>query len=130
MWLDVVTRAMPIPASMVTTERKAWRLIAIVSLVPAVSYLLILALALIAEVHAPVIWLLGNIFSGPWGIPFLWLLVIGGPVVSVIGNLILQLSPQQGNHHDKVCGVIAWIVLVVCSATCLPFPWIMLVGAD
>jgi hypothetical protein len=118
-------------ASKAMSERQTWRILTIVSLLPAVAYLLILALAVVFEVLGPASWLVRDLLNGTWSIPLLWLLVIGGPIISVIGNLILQLSPEAGRSSSTgLIGIIAWILLLLCLTTCLPFPWLFFVGTD
>ena len=120
---------MLILAPQTTGERTIWRVIAIVSLLPAAAYLLLLALTLVLNDSEPARWLLGDMLEGPWAIPLFWLLVVGGPILAVIGNLILQLSPKPGHSGIGVFGLIAWIMLVLCVVTCLPFPWLLFVIA-
>lgn len=105
-------------------EGRAWRILTVVSLLPAVAYLVILMLALLG-VPGPASWLVEGLMAGPWSVPLLWALVIGGPVIGVIGSLILELSQRSGISFGSVCGVIAWILLVLCLVTCVPFPWIL-----
>lgn len=100
------------------------------SIVPATAYLGLLAATLVLNDSQPASWLLGDIVDGQWGIPLFWLVVVGGATLSVIGNLMPQLSPRLGSSSTGVFGVIAWVVLVLCLVTCLPIPWLFFVVAD
>ena len=105
-------------------------MVTVISLLPSVAYLMVLALAVMFEVYGPAAWFVEETIDGPWGIPLLWLLALGGPIISVIGSLILQLPSDSGQRHGGVVGLIAWVLLLMCLISCLPFPWIFLVAAD
>jgi hypothetical protein len=110
-------------------DRCLWQTVRIVCLVPAIMYLLLLALALIGA-DGMARWLCSWALAGVWSVPMLLLLSLGGPTLSVIASLILRLD-SRGSHAGKdIWGMVAWMVLLLSLCTIVPFPWLFMVAAD
>jgi hypothetical protein len=111
-------------------EERAWQAITIVSLVSPSLHLVLLLLAVPFGVSAPAVWVAENLLISGSAITVIWLLLVGGPLVGVIGSLILGLWPQSGLSVGKVCGGIGWTLLLLGMGTCFPVPWILFFAAD
>ena len=110
-------------------HRWLWQTVRIVGLVPAIMYLLLLALALVGA-DALARWVCDSALAGAWSVPILLLLSLGGPTLSVIASLILRLDSQCNAAGKDIWGMVAWMVLVLSLCTIVPFPWLFMVAAD
>lgn len=124
-----MAHAPPTSGPKATPAQRLWEIAAVVSLLPAAAYFVVLMLALILGAVGPARWLVEHLLDGVWAIPMLWAFVIGGPIVSVISSLILGLSERPGFTVGKVCGVCAWTLLVINLVSCVPFPFIIGIGS-
>ena len=88
-----------------------------------------LALALVGA-EGPARWLCDSALAAAWSVPLLLLLSLGGPILSVIATVILQLDSRLSHKGWEVWGMIAWIVLLLSMCTIVPFPLLFMVGAD
>lgn len=107
-----------------SSELRAWRAISIGAMLPGLVHLLVLVVALAGLVE-PAIWISGHLLDGPWSVPLLWTFVIGGPLLSVIASLMLELWPGKTRPVGTAFGMLAWALLIVGLVTTLPLPWIL-----
>jgi hypothetical protein len=98
---------------------------AIIAVLPSSGHLLALALALVG-ITDPAIWIANKLSVGPWSVPLLWALVIGGPLLSVLMCLTLEVQHGKMGTLGRKIGMLAWAVLIVGLATTLPMPWILI----
>jgi hypothetical protein len=103
---------------------RVWQAIATVAVVPGIVHLMVLSAGAAGMVN-PAIWISGHLLAGPWSVPLLWILVIGGPLVSVIAGLTLELWRGTTGSVGRACGMFAWAMLIVGLVTTVPFPWIL-----
>jgi hypothetical protein len=99
------------------------RIFVLFCLLPGAAYFVILILALFG-ILSPARWLVG-LLSGIWSVPLLWLAVIGGPMLAVIGSLILSTGQRSGRRVDRICGGAAAMLLILNLLSCIPFPFIL-----
>ena len=92
-------------------------------LLPGVAYFIILMLALVGIV-GPARWLAG-MFSGAWSIPLLWVVLIGGPLLSAIGTLILGTGHRIDRRLDRIYGWASVMLLFFNLISLVPFPFIL-----
>ncbi len=110
-------------------DRLLWQAVRITCLVPAVLYLLLLALALVGA-EGPARWLCDSALAAAWSVPLLLLLSLGGPTLSAIATLILRLDSRCSHSGRDVWGMVTWMVLLLSMCTIVPFPLLFMVGAD
>jgi len=106
-------------------ERYGLRFIVLSCLLPAAAYFVILILAMVG-IRSPAGWL-AETLSGSWSVPFLWLVVIGGPLLSSIGTLMLTTTGRPLCRFDRICGWVAVALLFLNLISCVPFPFILAV---
>ena len=130
MLMDEMTSTIPKVVAKEGMNRIAWRTIAVLCLMPAGAYLLLMSVTLALGDPKFASWVLGDIMDGQWSIPLFWLVVIGGPLLSIITTLIVQHSPTRERVRPNLLGIVAWVILVLCLVTCLPWPWLLMVVED
>ena len=113
-----------------TKQRKAWKAVSIAGLIPGIVYIALLILALGFRIEAPARWIFNLFWEGPFTLGLVWILTIGGPLISVIANLVLQLPPPPKRKRTDNKGMVIWIVLLLCIFTTFPFPWLILLFTD
>jgi hypothetical protein len=109
----------------IATSVRAWRAFAILAVLPSLAHLLVVSLAVLG-VTAPAAWVSSCVLGGPWSVPVLWALVIGGPLLSVIAGLMLELWPGRERHFGRFFGMCSWVMLIIGLVSTLPLPWILL----
>ena len=110
-------------------DRWLWQTVRIVCLVPAIMYLLLLALALVGA-DGLARWLCDSALAAAWAVPMLLLLSLGGPTLSVIASLILRLDSRCSHAGKDIWGMVAWMVLLLSMCAIVPFPWLFMVAVD
>ncbi len=128
--LDAMTSATLTAKTETSLEKRAWQMIAIVSLVPACLHLVLFLLAAPFGVSGPAVWVAENLLVSGSAILVIWLLLVGGPLMGVISSLILGLWPQSGLSVSKVCGGIGWTLLLLGMGMSFPVAWILFFAAD
>jgi hypothetical protein len=86
----------------------------IAALLPAFGYFVTAMLGLLFDNLRPVRWLAEELsdLAGAWSIPLLLMLAIGGPVLGVMGSLVLGIENRSTARLHSLCGGIA-VALVV-----------------
>jgi hypothetical protein len=93
-------------------------------MLPAVAHLVILSLAM-GGVIGPAVWISDRLLVGTWSVAVLWAVVIGGPLLSAIAGLTLELWPGETRLLGRACGLFACALLILGLITTVPFPWIL-----
>jgi hypothetical protein len=101
------------------------QILSILALVPAGAYAVSTVLTLTAGSSAPTEWLRDLFAQSAGAIFVIWAVLLGGPVLSLVANLTLE-RPGQRAPFQKVCTIIAWMLLLWCLVTTVPFPWFFL----
>lgn len=101
-----------------------WQAIWLGLLVPAVVHFLVLVLAVV-RISQPAVWVSKHIPSTAWAVPLLWLLVLGGPLLSVLFALMFELGQGKSRAFGGKWGMFACAMLIVGLVTSLPMPWIL-----
>lgn len=104
-------------------QNRGLRVLIRLSLLPGTAYFIIMMLALFG-VPGPARWLVG-ILSGIWSVPLLWALVVGGPLLSAIGSLILSTRHPSNCRLDRVFGGAAAVLLLLNLLSWIPFPFLL-----
>ncbi len=94
------------------------------ALLPGTAHLAILTAAG-AGIVDPAIWISQHLLTGPWSVPVLWTFVIGGPLLSVIAGLTLELDQGRTRMVARAGGWFAWALLIVGLVSTLPLPWLL-----
>lgn len=102
-----------------------WRIIAVIAPFPAILYLCVLGIGAIG-ITDPAIWVSNQLFGPTWAPPFLLVFVLGGPVMSIIADLILELRHEKERPPRRVRWLYAFVLLVAGFVTTVPVPWIFL----
>lgn len=107
-----------------SSSAKPWQAVAIVAVLPGMAHLVVVTMGLVGIV-SPAVWISDHLLVGTWSVPVLWTLVIGGPLLSVLARLTLELWEGQTRSAATVLGLIAWVLLIIGLVTTLPLPWIL-----
>lgn len=108
-----------------SSPTSAWKLGAVLAMLPAMAHLVILSLAM-GGVTSPAVWISNGLLGGPWSVPVLWALVIGGPLLSIVTSLMLELWPGRARQFGRFFGMCSWVMLIIGLVSTLPLPWILL----
>ena len=110
-----------------TLEREGseLRIFTLLCLLSGGAYFAILMLALLGFLP-PARWLAGML-SGTWSVPLLWGVAIGGPLLGVLGSLILSSGHRSAGRFDTFFGGIGVVLLILNLISCVPFPFILAV---
>jgi hypothetical protein len=112
-------------------ERRFWMVVTIAGLLGPMVHFFVFAIWLVAGVREPATWLAEKVYAAdPLAIPVLWVMVICGPIMGLIGSLILGLWERPGFTIGKLCGAFAWFLLLFGFLSALPGPWILLALED
>lgn len=107
-----------------SASARQWQTVTLVAVLPGVIHFLLLALAM-AGIVDPAVWVAEHLLAGPWSIPMLWLFVIGGPLISVLTSLTLELQQGKACSFGGAWGMFGWAMLILGLVTSLPLPWIL-----
>jgi hypothetical protein len=108
-----------------------WLSISVVATVlPALAYFATLTLGMFG-ILGPARWLFDALCGPLWFMPLFWLLVIGGPMLSAIGSLMLTERHGTRSRLERGCGWMAIGLLILNIVTCVPIPWfVFLLAGD
>lgn len=117
---------------MATTDdaTRIWRTVAILGLLPGLVHLAILLLAMFLGMRGPAVWIADRLLAGAFSVLLVPTLTIACPLISVIASLTLGLQAERAWSTLRLCGGLAWGLLLVGMVTSIPFPWILVFSAD
>lgn len=109
-------------------HRCMWKWVRFFSVMPGLIYLLVLILTFGFKLEQPGMWIVERFSHIPYPVNFL--LVAGGPIVSIMAHLILKLPPAIKTQQTENLDITLWTVALLCLITMCPFPWLWLAFLD